>query len=138
MEVTTVYITNIPVIYNGDIEIQIAEVTAEKTLQKEEFSDGESFKIECDMPEEIEQNDPEKCDESELEWIEGLKEISGETKKRKPFSCCHCEFIGNNATEVRRHKRDMDSQIFHKISWPIGSIGWGHTYRVFRPTEFNS
>ena len=110
MEVTTVYITNIPVIYNGDIEIQIAEVTAEETLQKEELFDDGSFKIECDMQEE--QNDPEKCDESELEWINGLKEISSETKKRKPFSCRHCEFIGNNATELRRHKRDMDSQIF--------------------------
>ena len=51
MEVTTVYITNIPVIITGDIKIQIAEVTAEET-KKEEFSDDESFNIECDMQEE--------------------------------------------------------------------------------------
>ena len=48
MEVTGVYITNIPVIYHGDIEIQIAEVTAEET-KKEKFSDDECFQIGSEM-----------------------------------------------------------------------------------------
>ena len=136
MEVTRVYITNIPVIITGDIKIQIAEVTAEET-KKEEFS--ESFKIECDMQEEtipreenrevmpIEENDPEKCifkDESEFKWVKvngkwrKRKNVEGKSsgrKKRIPFSCCHCEFIGNNVTELRYHKRDMDSQIFFLV-----------------------
>ena len=51
MEVTRVFITNIPVIITGNIQIQIAEITAEET-KKEEFSDDESFKIECDMQKE--------------------------------------------------------------------------------------
>ena len=132
MEVTTVYITNIPVIITGDIQIQIAEITAEE-IKKEEFSDDENFKIECDMQEEIipreekrevmpiEENDPEKCifkDESEFKWVKvngrwrKRKNVEGKSdgrKKRMSFSCCHCEFIGNNATELRKHKRDMDS-----------------------------
>ena len=115
MEVYVVNITNIPGVFNENIEIrQVAEITAEETLKKEEFSDGESFKIESDMQEEImspEENDPEKCSltDSDFEWIKSLKEKSGGPKKRIPFSCNHCEFIGNNANELRRHKRDMDS-----------------------------
>ena len=126
MEVYVVNITNIPGIFNGNIEIrQVAEITAEETLKKEEISDDESFKIECDMQEEIkpgeekrevmpiEQNDPEKCiftDDSEFKWVK----VNGRWRKRKnkkrmPFSCNHCEFIGNNATELRKHKREMDS-----------------------------
>ena len=115
MEVYVVNITDIPGVFNENIEIrQVAEITAEETLKKEEFSDGESFKIESDMQEEImspEENDPEKCSltDSDFEWIKSLKEKSGGPKKRIPFSCNHCEFIGNNANELRRHKRDMDS-----------------------------
>ena len=115
MEVYVVNITNIPGVFNENIEIrQVAEITAEETLKKEEFSDGESFKIESDMQVEImspEENDPEKCSftDSDFEWIKSLKEKSGGPKKRIPFSCNHCEFIGNNANELRRHKRDMDS-----------------------------
>ena len=111
-------ITNIPgncIIFNGDIEIrQVAEITTEETLKKEELSDDESFKIESDMQEEImspEENDPEKCTltDSDFEWIKSLEEKTGGTKKRIPFSCNHCEFIGNNVTELRKHKREMDS-----------------------------
>ena len=115
MEVYVVNITNIPGVFNENIEIrQVAEITAEETLKKKEFSDGESFKIESDMQEEItspEENDPEKCTltDSDFEWIKSLEEKTGGTKKRIPFSCNHCEFIGNNANELRRHKRDMDS-----------------------------
>ena len=126
MEVYVVNITNIPGIFNGNIEIrQFAEITAEETLKKEEISDDQSFKIESDMQEEIkageekrevmpiEQNDPEKCiftDDSEFKWVK----VNGRWRKRKnkkrmPFSCNHCEFIGNNATELRKHKREMDS-----------------------------
>ena len=132
MEVYVVNITNIPGIFNGVIEIrQFAEITAEdscdseETLKKEEISDDQSFKIESDMQEEIkpgeekrevmpiEQNDPEKCiftDDSEFKWVK----VNGRWRKRKnkkrmPFSCNHCEFIGNNATELRKHKREMDS-----------------------------
>ena len=135
MEIYVVNITNLPVIFNGNIEIrQVAEITgaqeitAEETFKKEEFSDEESFKIENDMQEEIkhleekrevmpmEQNDPEKCiftDDGEFKWVK----VNGRWRKRKnkkrmPFSCNHCEFIGNNATELRKHKRDMDSLIF--------------------------
>ena len=136
MEVTRVFITDLPVIYNGDIKIiQIAEITAEETLKKEKFSDDESFKIEFDTNEEIkpreekrevmpiEENDPEKCiftDESEFKWVK----VNGRWRKKKnvegksgrprkiPFSCNHCGFIGNNATELRKHKRGMDSSIF--------------------------
>ena len=128
-----VNITNIPgncIIFNGDIEIrQVAEITTEETLKKEELSDDESFKIESDMPnlvqEEIkpeeekrevmpiEQNNPEKCiftDDGEFKWVK----VNGRwrkkrAKKRISFSCNHCEFIGNNATELRKHKREMDS-----------------------------
>ena len=126
-----VNITNIPGVFNGNIEIlQVAEITgaheitAEETFKKEEFSD-ESFKIESDMQEEIkpveekrevmpiEQNDPEKCiftDDGEFKWVK----VNGRwrkkrAKKRISFSCNHCEFIGNNATELRKHKREMDS-----------------------------
>ena len=122
-----VNITNIPGVFNENIEIR--QVTAEETLKKEEFSDGESFKIESDMPnlvqEEIkpeeekrevmpiEQNNPEKCiftDDGEFKWVK----VNGRwrkkrAKKRISFSCNHCEFIGNNATELRKHKREMDS-----------------------------
>ena len=133
MEVYVVNITNIPgncIIFNGDIEIrQVAEITTEETLKKEELSDDESFKIESDMPnlvqEEIkpeeekrevmpiEQNNPEKCiftDDGEFKWVK----VNGRwrkkrAKKRISFSCNHCEFIGNNATELRKHKREMDS-----------------------------
>ena len=126
-------ITNIPgncIIFNGDIEIrQVAEITTEETLKKEELSDDESFKIESDMPnlvqEEIkpeeekrevmpiEQNNPEKCiftDDGEFKWVK----VNGRwrkkrAKKRISFSCNHCEFIGNNATELRKHKRNRDS-----------------------------
>ena len=122
-------ITNIPgncIIFNGDIEIrQVAEITTEETLKKEELSDDESFKIESDIQEEIkpeeekrevmpiEQNNPEKCiftDDGEFKWVK----VNGRwrkkrAKKRISFSCNHCEFIGNNATELRKHKREMDS-----------------------------
>ena len=105
---------------NGDIEIvQGAEITAEETFQKEEFSDDESFiKIEIDTQEEIiprEQNDPENyifTDKDEFQWKKSLEGKSGGPKKQIPFSCCHCEFIGNDRNELRRHKRDMDSFIF--------------------------
>ena len=133
MEVTGVYITDLPGIYHGDIEIiQIAEITAEETVKKEEFSDDENFKIEFDVQEEIkpmkekrgvmpiEENEPEKCiftDESEFKWVK----VNGRWRKRKnaegkserprkiPFSCCHCTFIGNNRNELLSHKRDMGS-----------------------------
>ena len=145
MEVTAVYITNIPVIITGDIKIQIAEITAEEKLKKEEFSDDESFKIECDMQEEIipkeenreimpvEENDPEECiftEESEFKWVKvngrwrkrkNVEGKSGGRKKRIPFSCCHCEFIGNNVTELRYHKRDMDSQVFFLVELSLKS-----------------
>ena len=67
----------------------------------------------------IEENDPEKCifkDESEFKWVKQ----NGKWRKRKkaegisgrprkiPFSCCHCEFVGNNKTDLLTHKRDMD------------------------------
>ena len=101
---------------DGDIEIQVAEITAEETFQKEEFSDDETFiKIEIDTQEEIiprEQNDPENyifTDEDEFQWKKSLEGKSGGPKKQIPFSCCHCEFIGNDRNELRRHKRDMDS-----------------------------
>ena len=39
--------------------------------------------------------------------------VHGRWKKRRPpkipFSCCHCDFAGNNANELARHKREMDS-----------------------------
>ena len=111
MEVTGVYITNIPVIYNGDIEIQITEITAEKT-KKEEFSDDESLKIGSDLQTGIMPQEKNDRNEFEFKWGESLEEKSDEQKKRIPFSCCHCEFIANNTTELRKHKRDMDSLIF--------------------------
>ena len=105
---------------DGDIEIQVAEITAEETFQKEEFSDDETFiKIEIDTQEEIiprEQNDPENyifTDKDEFQWKKSLEGKSGGTEKRIPFSCCHCEFIGNDRNELRRHKRDVDSLFFH-------------------------
>ena len=122
MEVYVVNITNIPGVFNENIEIR--QVTAEETLKKEEFSDGESFKIESDMQEEIipreekrevmpiDENDPEKCIFTEEKLQRKRKNVEGKSsgrKKRIPFSCCHCEFIGNNATELRKHKRDTDS-----------------------------
>ena len=131
-----VNITNIPgncIIFNGDIEIrQVAEITTEETLKKEELSDDESFIIESDMPnlvqEEIkpeeekrevmpiEQNNPEKCiftDDGEFKWVK----VNGRwrkkrAKKRISFSCNHCEFIGNNITDLRKHKRNRDSWIY--------------------------
>ena len=126
MEVYVVNITNIPKIFNGVIEIrQVPEITAEETLKKEEFSDDECFKIESDMQEEIkspEDNDPEKCTltDSDFEWIKSLKEKTGGPKKRIPFSCNHCEFIGNNVAELRKHKRDLDSYIF--FSWTSADV----------------
>ena len=107
MEVTTVYITNIPVIYNGDIEIQIAGVTAEET-KKEKFSDDESFKIGSEMQKGIMPQEENDRIEFEFKWGESQEGKSDEQKKRIPFSCCHCEFIGNNTNELRKHKRDMD------------------------------
>ena len=71
----------------------------------------------------IEENDPEKCifkDESEFKWVKvngrwrKRKNVEGKLsgrKKRIPFSCCHCEFIGNNRNQLLAHKRDMESCI---------------------------
>ena len=75
--------------------IQIVEIT-EETVKKEKLDDDENFKIEFDINEEIKPRE-EKVDHA-----------SG-PKRRIPFSCCHCEFVGNNRTELRKHKRDLDS-----------------------------
>ena len=38
-----------------------------------------------------------------------LNTNKGRPKKRIPFSCCHCEFIGKNRNDLIAHKRRMDS-----------------------------
>ena len=129
--------------HDQDFEIfQVAEITAEEAIKKEESSDYETFKI---VPVEIvpvkivpveiipreekrevmpiEEIDPEKCiftEESEFKWVKqkgkwrkrkNVEGKSGRPKKVIPFSCCHCEFIGNNRNQLLAHKRDMESCI---------------------------
>ena len=122
--------------HDQDFEIfQVAEITAEEAIKKEESSDYETFKI---VPVEIipreekrevmpiEEIDPEKCiftEESEFKWVKqkgkwrkrrNVEGKSGRPKKVIPFSCCHCEFIGNNRNQLLAHKRDMESCIQRK------------------------
>ena len=77
---------------------EIEEIEVEE-IKKEESFDDETFKVEFDTQEEIipkEKKAPEKSNK-------------GRPKKRVPFSCCHCVFIGKNRNDLIAHKRNMGS-----------------------------
>ena len=119
-----------------EYKIRIAQIEEIKNFETEKFGMGEFFKIEFETKEDITENEQKleeifmpEAKEPEDIFMPAAKEpediFMPKVKKLKlkdqepwqkmgrrcgiPFSCNHCDFIGNSTSELRKHKRDLDS-----------------------------